>query len=436
MRRKRTMSLLLALALCINALPVSAAETGYVHIHDDTCGYNEDACIYAQEETETETLTDEPEKMENTSGSGGETEAVAQEISMPETDTEGMTEPSTTGISGETEEIAESGTGSETETVSGTQTETETETDKTDEPEGNTEVLLGSVTDMPAVTLTGETGTIHVTVEAPEGAFLEGVTMAVAEVDAEDYVASAEEMLGEGQSIVDAVAVDITFYDAELEKVEPAAEVQVMLENLSLGASSEEKEEASAEESLVFHVADNGSIEQVSDTEVSLEDGTAVFLAKEFSVYLIASVAEENEITYVAQIGETKYETVAAAISAAGTDDTTIVMIGDSAETITINTNKTITLDLNGYTLDGNEEGTVITVHGTLTLTDSSVTDTNPDGTGKVTNGSASYGGGIYNTGTLTLNGGTVSSNSASGNGGGVFNTGTFTLNGGTISYN
>lgn len=47
----------------------------------------------------------------------------------------------------------------------------------------------------------------------------------------------------------------------------------------------------------------------------------------------------------------------------------------------------------------------------------------------------SSNGGGIYNIGTLNLNGGTVSANKAV-SGGGVFSDGTFTMNGGTISDN
>lgn len=47
----------------------------------------------------------------------------------------------------------------------------------------------------------------------------------------------------------------------------------------------------------------------------------------------------------------------------------------------------------------------------------------------------SSNGGGIYNIGTLNLNGGTVSANKAN-YGGGVFSDGTFTMNGGTISDN
>ncbi|MCD8105555.1 MAG: hypothetical protein LUF35_11290, partial [Lachnospiraceae bacterium] len=99
---------------------------------------------------------------------------------------------------------------------------------------------------------------------------------------------------------------------------------------------------------------------------------------------------------------------------------------------ITIASGATVTIDLNGQTLTGTGNGSVITVNGTLTLTDSST-----EGTGVVTGGSASYGGGVYveSNGTFEMSGGTISGNTASSNGGGVYvNGGTFTMTGGTIS--
>jgi hypothetical protein len=53
-----------------------------------------------------------------------------------------------------------------------------------------------------------------------------------------------------------------------------------------------------------------------------------------------------------------------------------------------------------------------------------------------ITNGSFDYGGGISNSGTLTLNNATVSGNGASGAGGGIFNGGTLTLSNATVSGN
>jgi hypothetical protein len=53
-----------------------------------------------------------------------------------------------------------------------------------------------------------------------------------------------------------------------------------------------------------------------------------------------------------------------------------------------------------------------------------------------IQNGNSSFGGGIYNTGTLTLTNSTVSGSSAAYYGGGIYNTGTLTLTNSTVSGN
>ena len=65
--------------------------------------------------------------------------------------------------------------------------------------------------------------------------------------------------------------------------------------------------------------------------------------------------SEENggqATTYVAQIGETKYETLQAAIDAAGRN-ATVTLLADTKENVTIA--KGLTLDLNGFTLNGGQ---------------------------------------------------------------------------------
>ena len=58
--------------------------------------------------------------------------------------------------------------------------------------------------------------------------------------------------------------------------------------------------------------------------------------------------------TYVAETGETKYETLQAAIDAAKRNDT-VTLLADTKENVTISTNN-LTLDLNGFTLNGGTE--------------------------------------------------------------------------------
>ncbi|WP_417294447.1 beta strand repeat-containing protein [Ellagibacter isourolithinifaciens] len=76
---------------------------------------------------------------------------------------------------------------------------------------------------------------------------------------------------------------------------------------------------------------------------------------------------------YVAQIGDKKYETLAKAISLAAKGKT-IQLLTDATENITIAANKQITLDLNGYTLNGDTGTAKATIlnEGTVTITDTS----------------------------------------------------------------
>ncbi len=95
-----------------------------------------------------------------------------------------------------------------------------------------------------------------------------------------------------------------------------------------------------------------------------------------------------------------------------------------------IQSGSTVTIDLNGHTLNRDMAGAqnncfVIKIDGTLTIKDS--------GTGGIIRGgyNNSDGGGVYNNGTLTMTGGTITGNRvASGkNGAGIYNSATATLN-------
>ncbi|MBR6953899.1 MAG: Cna B-type domain-containing protein [Clostridia bacterium] len=102
---------------------------------------------------------------------------------------------------------------------------------------------------------------------------------------------------------------------------------------------------------------------------------------------------------------------------------------------LTIPSGKTITLDLNGYTLNrgltsAKGDGQVITNNGTLTIRDSR-------GGGIITGGyTSSDGGAIVNKGTLTLEGGTITGNRSNWRGGAVFNDQTMIMSGGVITGN
>lgn len=120
-----------------------------------------------------------------------------------------------------------------------------------------------------------------------------------------------------------------------------------------------------------------------------------------------------KEGKYVAKIGSTKYETLADAIRLA-TKGKTVTLLDNISGNFEIASAKNITLDLNGFTLNGGT-GTAkaaITNHGTLTIKDSSAAKT---GTikrdDKGVEGETSYYV-IKNLGTMTINQANVVNNS------------------------
>ncbi len=120
-----------------------------------------------------------------------------------------------------------------------------------------------------------------------------------------------------------------------------------------------------------------------------------------------------KEGKYVAQIGSTKYETLADAIRLAAKGKT-ITLLADVTEDVVITANKSITLDLNGKTLNGGTGNTkaTITNYGTITITDSSAEKTGTikrDDNG--TEGETSYYV-IRNLGTMTIEQANIINNS------------------------
>lgn len=130
----------------------------------------------------------------------------------------------------------------------------------------------------------------------------------------------------------------------------------------------------------------------------------------------------------IAAIGSTGYKTLADAVTAA--DNTTVTLLKDTTENVTIPAGKTITLDLNGHKLT-NASGHTITNNGNLTVT----------GSGAVDNATHAKAALYNNTGaTATLNGGTFDRSHEAGsapkvNGGNSYytlkNFGTMTINAG-----
>ena len=115
------------------------------------------------------------------------------------------------------------------------------------------------------------------------------------------------------------------------------------------------------------------------------------------------------------------------------------VTAGESDTALIVPNGQTVTLDLNGHTIDRaltesrGDEGSAIHVLPGAMLT---VTDSSETGAGTITGGYASCGGGIDNDGTLILKGGCITENAADESGGGAANFGCLIVDGGRITGN
>ena len=142
---------------------------------------------------------------------------------------------------------------------------------------------------------------------------------------------------------------------------------------------------------------------------------------------------------YVAQVGSTKYETLADAIRLAAKGKT-IQLLTDATENITIAANKQITLDLNGHTLNG---GTGTAKAAILNKGNVTITDTSAGKTGTIKRDDQGVAGEtsyyvILNLGTMIIEQANVVNNSGiKGSSlvcnGGETTTASLTINGGTF---
>ncbi|MBQ9006217.1 MAG: hypothetical protein IJ092_07565, partial [Atopobiaceae bacterium] len=185
-----------------------------------------------------------------------------------------------------------------------------------------------------------------VQVKAPQGALPKGSTMAVAHVDLnkkDDLTGlTAQEKLddvlrkeaGDEAAFVQTDAVDITFKDAQGNRVDPAKKVEVRITTSMIRTFSDQRtagDEAVANNSLlVLHVVDHQQTKRTDapnaelirkaylvnqdekDTSTGHED-TILFEAQEFSAYVVARVnnaanAPEDELEEEAQQTETEQQ--------------------------------------------------------------------------------------------------------------------------------
>ena len=136
--------------------------------------------------------------------------------------------------------------------------------------------------------------------------------------------------------------------------------------------------------------------------------------------------SEENggqATTYVAETGETKYETLQEAINAAA-KNATVKLLADTRENVTISTND-LTLDLNGHTLNGStgERKPALTITARVTVKDSSEGQTGTimrEDTAENSGVSSHYVIDVQGSGWLTFESGIVKNNSGNAEGKGA----------------
>ena len=136
--------------------------------------------------------------------------------------------------------------------------------------------------------------------------------------------------------------------------------------------------------------------------------------------------SEENggqATTYVAQIGEMKYETLQAAVNAASRK-ATVKLLADTKENVTIST-PYVTLDLNGHTLNGStgERKPALTITARVTVKDSSAEKTGTimrEDTAENSGVSSHYVIDVQGSGWLTFESGIVKNNSGNAEGKGA----------------
>ena len=106
-----------------------------------------------------------------------------------------------------------------------------------------------------------------------------------------------------------------------------------------------------------------------------------------------------QEVSYVARIGNNRYETLQEAVDAVprNNTETTISLLKNTSELVTILSNKNIVLNLQGNTISNNGAGAVITNNGRLVMSDGTITS------------DTSYGAvDVEKTGTFIINGGRI----------------------------
>ena len=291
-----------------------------LHTHTDDCYlHNEDGSLYVDEYGYARLICGLLETAEHIHGPECFTvyELDDGEPEESEESEEGEDPASETTLEDGTADAADEADGRDDANISDSTDKTETEdTDDQNQSEADSEAETGEETveetvsvSMPAQSFTGETEDVTVSVVAPEGAFPAGTRMEVMAVEVDDETMSSVENAVEGR-VTTVQAVDITFYDADGNKVEPQTAIQVSMksavvsesENISLIHKPDAEETDGAEAAVpALEVVEAAIVEQ-NDSAVPSDEIT--FESDAFSVYMLVG-SETIETKYITADGET-----------------------------------------------------------------------------------------------------------------------------------
>ena len=257
-----------------------------LHIHTEDCYQkNEDGSIYVDEDGYSWLICGQQEIIEHVhdencfavyemdDGEPEETEEASKEIAVTD---ETAAEPTEAEVTDEAESTTTEADNTDDAEATEEKDESKEPTELT-ESEENKEEAVPAVA-MPAQSFEKTAGGIKVSVEAPEGAFPENTRMSVQPVNGSGLVDTVSDAVN--GEILEVQAVDITFYDADDNEIEPATAIRVSI----VPADSQYSEE----KANVVHIDDAGEATAVEQAEGTTEDNSeVVFDVETFSIYAI-----------------------------------------------------------------------------------------------------------------------------------------------------
>ncbi len=237
-------------------------------------------------ETETEEIAEVTTEAETEEATEAATEVETEEAT--EAATEAETEMASEAVETEIETEAAAESESETELVEETEIETELveeteiETEAAAEVETETETEIETEVAYPEAKFVRSANGIKVSVFAEEGAFPEGTTMKVTKVT--DSAVLDEAIAASGMENAEAAAVDISFYDAEGNSIEPSRAIRVTMQ----------ADVVAENEVTVVHVDDDNNAQVIEQTDSAVlaadeqpAENQVVFDSDAFSVYAL-----------------------------------------------------------------------------------------------------------------------------------------------------